>query len=89
MSVELLTEVEILYFQNLHKKYKITQISVEQDGVTFKDEELQAFMDPNDSPEMGLEKFLELNKVTSQIYQRIRFNYLVKINNNLINLEFY
>lgn len=89
----LLSKDEKNYFADLSKKFGITCISVDDEGVEFKEDEFQNFINPNESPEVGLDKLLELNRITKKIHQRLKFNFIInlsKFENEVdVTLEFF
>ena len=93
MNVELLEKKELEYFTWLNKEFGITYLSVDETGFIFKEEELPKFFISNESPELGLEKIMNLRKITKSISTRINFNYSINIetiqNQIKISLEFH
>lgn len=88
MPVELLQKDEKEYFLQLYRNFGITSLEVDETGCSFKEEELTNFLNPSESPEVGLEKALALNKITKKILMRMNFNYHLKISESDITLEF-
>ena len=88
MPVELLQKDEKEYFLQLYRNFCITSLEVDETGCSFKEEELTNFLNPSESPEVGLEKALALNKITKKILMRMNFNYHLKISESDITLEF-
>lgn len=88
-TAELLNISEKEYFHNLYEKHNISYLMVDEDGVIFKEEELPKFFNSLDSPEINLEKVLQLRKITSTILKRIKFNYTIEcsFNNNEVKIK--
>ncbi len=88
-TVELLNISEKEYFLNLYEKHNISYLMVDEDGVIFKEDEMPRFFNSLDSPEINLEKVLQLRKITSAILNRIKFNYEIECsyNNNEIKIK--
>lgn len=93
MNLEILYEYEIKYFSSLYENFGISFLSVNEEGINFKEEELAKFFTAGDSPEIALDKILTLNKVTDLLSARINFNYIItlkKISNQVeLSLEFH
>ena len=89
----LLSKDEKNYFADLSNKFGITCILVDDEGVEFKEDEFQNFINPNESSEVGLDKLLELNRITKKIHERLKFNFIInlsKIKNGVeVALEFF
>lgn len=88
MHAELLQEDEKEYFLQLYWNFGITSLEIDETGCSFKEEELVNFIHYSESPKVGLDNALTLNKITKKILMRINFNYNLKISENNITLEF-